>query len=135
VGCAEGTFTQLLAPHCASLLAVDVSAIALGRARQRAYDSAVEFRQWNLQSDPAPAGEYDLVVACSVVEYLRRPAAVRAARDKLVAATAPGGWLLLENTRFAPTEGRWGRRLRLGARALDAYFSAHPALERVATEE
>ncbi len=134
VGCAEGAFTRLLAPLCESLTAVDVSPIAMERAQQRVTGLAVEFQHWNLQSDVVP-GAYDLVVACSIVEYLRRPSAVREAREKLVTATSPGGWLLLENTRFAPTEGWLGRRLRLGGRALDLYFGEHPELERVATEE
>jgi len=35
VGCAEGAFTEFLAPRCESLLAVDVSAAALERALTR----------------------------------------------------------------------------------------------------
>src|SRR5581483_9872934 len=35
LACGTGLFTEMLAPRCKSLLAVDISAIAVGRARER----------------------------------------------------------------------------------------------------
>src|SRR5205823_10803778 len=63
VGCAEGHFSALLAPRCRALLAVDVSTLAIDRARARCHSATgVRFAEWDLRRDPVPA-RFDLVVA------------------------------------------------------------------------
>jgi SAM-dependent methyltransferase len=130
VGCAEGMFTERLAPLCEELLAVDISPVALARARARcAWGSHVRFADWDLRADPVP-GAFDLVVVEGVLDYFCQPWAFRAARDKMVAGLVPGGHLLAGNPRHAEvTEGAWwGRHLIRGGKWIDACLSEHPHL-------
>jgi SAM-dependent methyltransferase len=133
IGCAEGHFTELLADRCRSLLAVDVNRVALERARRRASGrSNVEFLRWDLRSEPV-LGQFDLVVATSVLEYFKSPQALRHARAKLVASLRPGGLLLIGNVGMSPSieKAKWGRVLPRGAANVNAFVSRHPCLEVV----
>ncbi len=134
VGCAEGIFTERLAPLCQSLLAVDVNETALARATARcAHLPNVQFRKWNLRADE-PADTFDLVVATSVLEYFMSPRSLRAARARLVAATRPGGLLLIGNVRqnAVVEQGWWAQYLPRGGRHVNAFISEHPDLQIVA---
>jgi SAM-dependent methyltransferase len=132
IGCAEGAFTGLLADRCDSLLAVDVSSVALGRARSgRGWGDHVRFAQWDLRRDLVP-GRFDLIVVMAVLEYFARPWALRAAREKLVAALNPGGYLFAGNTRHEPWEdSAWGRYLIRGGKWINPFIGEHPALRVV----
>jgi SAM-dependent methyltransferase len=139
VGCAEGHFTERLAPRSRSLLAVDLSPIALSRARTRCqWGPNVRFARWDLRRDPSP-GTFDLVVATDVLEYLGAPRVIRAAVRKLLAATRPGGYLLIGGSRQSEHFERawWGRTLLTGAMWIDEYVGGRRQLERVdgATED
>jgi cyclopropane fatty-acyl-phospholipid synthase-like methyltransferase len=93
IGCSIGVFTAMLAPRCASLLAVDFSPTALERARVRlAGSAAVEFRRTELPEE-TPAGPFDTIVAAEVLYYWS-PELVREGLRRLEAALAPGGILL-----------------------------------------
>ncbi len=93
IGCSIGVFTEMLAPRCASLLAVDFSPTALERARERlAGAEGVEFRRAQLPEE-TPAGPFDTIVAAEVLYYWS-PELVRTGLEKLEAALAPGGTLL-----------------------------------------
>lgn len=135
VGCAEGVFTCMLANRCKSLLAVDISEVALGRARQRCAASHVEFGQWNLLRSAVPPG-MDLVVIMDVLELFFRPAEIKDARDKLVSALRPGGYLLLGNSRQSPIfeTSWWGRWMLRGGKQISDLFARHPRLELVSSE-
>lgn len=137
IACAEGVFTEMLAPLCDSLLAVDFSEIALERARQRLAADGVSFNLWNLRSDPVP-GAFDLVVVMDVLSYIRRPARLRKAIDKLVTALRSGDLLLVGDYRERPElrtleESRLGQHLLFGGKWVIAELSAHPALETLKT--
>ena len=70
IGCSIGTLTAELAGRCASLLAVDASSTALGRAAERlAPFPGVSTRQLTLPAE-WPDGHYDLVVVSEVGYYL-----------------------------------------------------------------
>ena len=130
VGCAEGMFTQRLAPLCGELLAVDISPVALARARARgAWGSHVRFANWDLRADPVP-GRFELVVVEGVLDCFCQPWALRAARDALVTALVPGGYLLAGNPRGTSIieDAWWGRYLRRGGKWIDAYLAEHPCL-------
>ena len=76
IGCAEGAFTDMLAPLCHSLVAVDFSEIALERARKRrSWTDRVTFRRWDLRADAIP-GHFDMIVIMDVLGYIRRPGTV-----------------------------------------------------------
>jgi predicted TPR repeat methyltransferase len=71
LGCSIGVLTQKLAPHCDSLLAVDVAEAALEQARGRVPEAAFERREI---PEEFPDGAYDLIVASEVLYYLDEPA-------------------------------------------------------------
>ena len=135
IGCSEGFFTAMLAPRCKSLLAVDISQVALSRAQQRCKGLGVQFEQWSLFDSPAPAN-LDLIVVMDVLEYFFRPADVRSARDKLVRALRPGGYLLVGNSRQDDLfeTSWWGKWMLRGGARIAEFFGDHPQLEFVASE-
>jgi predicted TPR repeat methyltransferase len=74
VGCSIGVFTELLAPHCEQLVAMDFSSRALALAAERVGDiDGVELIHGAFP-EQAPEGPWDLVVCSEVLYYLDRPA-------------------------------------------------------------
>ena len=131
IGCAAGAFTELLAVNCDSLLAVDISPVALQRSRERcSWPERVRFAEWDLRRDPLP-GIFDLIVVMSVLEYYGRPGDLRTAREKLVEGVSPGGYLLVGDVRqselFETTW--WGKRLIRGGKWISEFVAEHPALK------
>ncbi|MBS1805692.1 MAG: methyltransferase domain-containing protein [Acidobacteria bacterium] len=123
VGCAEGMFTRMLAPYCESLDAVDLSPIAIDRARLLCKDSdKVNFREWDVRRDPLES-TYDLIVATGVLEYILRPSTLRDAKERITAALKPGAYLLLGNTETGHhIEKTWiGRKLIRGTIVNDLF--------------
>ena len=69
LGCSIGTFTDLLAPLCDEVLAVDISPTAIGRATERlAHHDNVTCEVLALPTD-LPGGPFDLIVASDVLYY------------------------------------------------------------------
>lgn len=129
IGCGEGVFTELLAVHCQSLLALDISPVALERARGRCRRcDRVRFYEWDLQCNQLP-GTFDLIVVTGVLEYLQTSKNLRAAREKLTHGLRPGGYLLVETTRKHEIieNSWWGKRLIRG-RWINEFIAQHPAL-------
>ncbi|MBC8083474.1 MAG: methyltransferase domain-containing protein [Hymenobacter sp.] len=95
VGCSLGVLTELLAARCGHLLAIDVAAAPLERARQRcAHLPQVEFQHLLLPAE-FPAGRvFDLIVLSEVGYYWAAPDLARVA-GQLLTALRPGGQLLL----------------------------------------
>jgi SAM-dependent methyltransferase len=90
IGCSEGMFTQLLAPRCNALLAVDISSVAVARARERvAQYPWVEARAMPLPAG-YPDGPFDLIVASDVLYYWATRDLPTAA-SRIEASLAPGG--------------------------------------------
>jgi 2-polyprenyl-3-methyl-5-hydroxy-6-metoxy-1,4-benzoquinol methylase len=137
VGCAEGLFTEELVPLCDSLLAADISSVALARAGRRLQGcERVQFVKWDLRVDPVP-GTYDLIVIIHALEYVRNPLHIRQARTKLVNSLHPGGYLLMGTMMIGEIyENAWWSRffLRSGKR-INNFFAAHPSLKVVQTKE
>ncbi len=95
VGCAEGHFTAQLAPRVESLVATDISQVAVDRAAARCESEGnVQFETLDLATDSIP-GCYDLIVCSEVLYYLGRPKRLQAVAEKLVAALEPGGQLVM----------------------------------------
>jgi SAM-dependent methyltransferase len=92
-GCATGAFTQLLWPRCRVLLAVDISSVAIARARRRlGRPPGLTLEQRVLPVD-LPAGPFDLIVATDVMYYWPTEALL-AALASFEEALAPGGALV-----------------------------------------
>jgi predicted TPR repeat methyltransferase len=69
VGCAHGVLTAKLAPLCDELLAIDISAEAIARARGRVGDvKSVALRCMAFPQE-APSDRFDLVLLSEVVYY------------------------------------------------------------------
>lgn len=96
IGCSIGVLTEQLAPRCAQLLATDVAAAPLEKARTRcAALPQVTFRQAALPQDfPTDRAPFDLIVASEVLYFLVGEDFTRAL-DLLVNSLTPGGHLLL----------------------------------------
>ncbi|WP_162244735.1 SAM-dependent methyltransferase [Aureimonas sp. Leaf454] len=93
LACAIGTTTQALSPLCRRLLAVDASPTAIEEARAGRYAKPVTFRTARLPED-APRGPFDLIVVSEIAYYLK-PRALDALTDRLLAALAPGGRIVV----------------------------------------
>jgi predicted TPR repeat methyltransferase len=130
IGCAEALFTSELAARCDELLAVDISPTALRRAEERCHELRnVRFALWDLRSDPVP-GSFDLVVATGVLEYICRPATLRAVCDRLIDALEPNGCFLVGNTVAACEEsGRWWARPLLRGTTINTALAGDPRLQ------
>jgi SAM-dependent methyltransferase len=93
LGCSVGVFTQMLAPRCEHLLAVDFSPTALERARERVLGLAHVEIERRLLPEEMPDGPFDTIV-CSELLYYWSPALVRSGLKQMEGALAPGGTLL-----------------------------------------
>lgn len=94
VGCSIGVFTARLAPRCDRLLAIDVSATALNRARDAcAAWPRTRFARHRIPTE-WPQGRYDLIVIAEIGYYLSATDLV-AARERCVATLRPAGDLIL----------------------------------------
>ncbi len=135
LACSEGRFTEMLAPRVGRLTAVDISTIALDRARARCRDIAnVDFLCLDFfESDP-PQG-VDLLVCSEVLYYLTDRAHLARVSKRFAAALAPGGHLLVAHVQLlkddpAVTGFDWDSPF--GGRVIAETLSATPglALER-----
>jgi peptidoglycan/xylan/chitin deacetylase (PgdA/CDA1 family) len=117
LACAEGRFTDRLAPRVRRLVAGDACTDALARASQRcARHGNVEFRRLDAATDALPQG-LDLIVCSDVLYTVTDEARLRAVAARLAASLRPGGHLLAAHAlvlRDDPSrtgfdwEGRWG---------------------------
>lgn len=137
IGCGEGWVTELLIPRYDEILAVDISSVALDRARLRCGGVPnVRFERWDILNGNA-LGEFDLVLAMGVLEVFRRPRALRQARLRILEALAPGGHLLVTTTKQNPVieNALWSAPLVRGSRQVDRFLRASGRLEIRAQEE
>jgi 2-polyprenyl-3-methyl-5-hydroxy-6-metoxy-1,4-benzoquinol methylase len=137
LGCAEGIFTEMIAPLCDRLVALDYSNVALERARTRLGSSqSVTFEQWDMRNEKLQ-GSFDLVVAMGVITSLYRPGDVRRACDMMVEAIEPGGFLLFSDVRQSRVfeTAWWGRYVLRGGEQIRRLLSARTDLERVSNDD
>lgn len=118
VGCSIGVFTELLAPRCAELMAIDASERAVTRTRQRLGERpGVRVERRELPEE-LPAGAWDLIVCSEVLYYLDRALLDRSV-PAIAAEIAPGGSLLAVHwrprTRSYPMLGDEVHELLAGA--------------------
>ncbi len=92
-GCSIGVFTEMLAPRCDELLAVDASDRAVSAARKRLEKSPNVRVERRTLPEETPEGAFDLIVASEVLYYLDREAMLETLR-LLENSLAPGGLFL-----------------------------------------
>jgi peptidoglycan/xylan/chitin deacetylase (PgdA/CDA1 family) len=91
LACAEGHFTERLARHVRHVDAVDISAVALERARDRCSGlENVSFRRADVFDDPV-IGRHDVVVCGEVLYYAGTEARLRALVAEIAGALEAGG--------------------------------------------
>jgi predicted TPR repeat methyltransferase len=137
LGCAEGIFTERLAPLCRSLEGLDFSEIALERARHRlAGYPNVMFRRWDMRNEPL-RGKHDLIVAMGVITSLYRPGDVRRMCEKIVDAIQMNGFLLFSDVRQSRVfeDAWWGRFVLRGGEQIRRLLSRDPRLDLVASAD
>lgn len=96
VGCAEGHFTATLAKRAGRVIALDISMVALERARKRAPAAFVEadLMTW----EPGVFAPFDVIVLGDVLYYLDRAGVseeFEALFPRIASWLRPGGRLLL----------------------------------------
>ncbi|HYH16989.1 MAG TPA: trifunctional glycosyltransferase/class I SAM-dependent methyltransferase/polysaccharide deacetylase [Azospirillum sp.] len=131
LACAEGHFTVKLAPRVGRLIAADISATALGRARERCAGlTNVTFQHLDMVTDPIPGG-MDLIVCSEVLYYLRDRRALRQVAGKFAQALKPGGRLVMAHANLMADEPHrtgfpWPHAF--GSKAVGDVFAAEPGL-------
>jgi 2-polyprenyl-3-methyl-5-hydroxy-6-metoxy-1,4-benzoquinol methylase len=132
LGCAEGIFTERIAPRCEALTALDFSEVALSRARTRPGAANVTFRRWDMRREPVP-GRHDLVIAMGVITSLYRPRDVRRVAEGVVDAIRPDGFLLFSDVRQSRVfeSAWWGPMILRGGEQIRRLLTRHPQLELV----
>lgn len=90
LGCAVGSFTELLAPVATQVLAVDVSQSAVEQVRRRLGGHPHVTAAALAIPDEFPDGPFDLVVASDVLYYLPVPQ-LRRCLARIEASLADGG--------------------------------------------
>lgn len=131
LGCAEGMFTIKLAPRVKELLAVDISDIALGRARERCEGlEQVTFSEHDI-ADGVPGSGYDLVVCSEILYYLRDAGAVQAFANEVWLALEAGGHLLMAHSMMVSDDrSTTGFDFNeIGTRFIADLFASHPGFE------
>jgi peptidoglycan/xylan/chitin deacetylase (PgdA/CDA1 family)/SAM-dependent methyltransferase len=95
IGCAEGHLTEQLSGRVASLLAVDISQAALGRARDRCHAKRnVSFLHADVFS-AIPSGRFDLIICSEILYYTKNRFELRRLCRGLVDRLQDQGYLLL----------------------------------------
>jgi SAM-dependent methyltransferase len=133
-GCAEGHFTEKLTGRSSRVLAMDISAVALARARKRA-PSAVVIEADLMDWEPGAAAPFGAIVLGDVLYYLDRPGVgveFAALFPRITSWLKPGGRLLLAHGFSSDKElaHRRSFRERFEAAGLRLVSETIPAADR-----
>ena len=133
MGCAEGHFTERLAPRVGTLLAADISELALDNAARCSGLDNIEFGQLDIVKDGLP-GRFDLIVCSELLYYVGGIEQLEQVAEKLAAGLARGGYLLMAHANLVSDDADqtgfdWG--LPFGARTIGETFAALKDLQLV----
>ena len=139
VGCGLGTFTRKLAPFAGHILGTDISAEAIGQARNlSAGYPNVAYSHQDMLDSPRQEAPFDLIILADTLYYIDplTDVGLKSIAGKLSTKLAPGGLLLLVNhyffgvdlasrgTREIHDAFRWASRLERVAEYRRAFFLA-----------
>lgn len=93
VGCSIGVFTEMLAPYCDELLAMDASEKAVTLARKRLSQRQNVRVQRRTFPEETPEGRFDLILVSEILYYLDRETLLSGLHG-LEGALSTGGSLL-----------------------------------------
>jgi peptidoglycan/xylan/chitin deacetylase (PgdA/CDA1 family)/SAM-dependent methyltransferase len=131
LACAEGHFTVQLAPRVESLIAADISQVALDRAAERCRDlQNISFQHLDMTKDPLP-GHFDLIVCSEVLYYLKDLEELKVIASQIAEALEPGGYLLMAHAHVLVDEPDktgfdWGNPF--GGKVIGETFASIPSL-------
>jgi peptidoglycan/xylan/chitin deacetylase (PgdA/CDA1 family)/2-polyprenyl-3-methyl-5-hydroxy-6-metoxy-1,4-benzoquinol methylase len=134
LGCAEGHFTAQLASRVGSLLAADISQIALDRATEHcAGVQNVRFVRLDFTKDPL-AGLYQLIVCSEVLSYVNGREALQVIARKIAEALKPNGYLLMAHSNLVadkPDQPGFNWDLPFGAKTIGEILAGTCSLRLV----
>ena len=129
IGCGEGYGARLLAAAAKEVLAVDISDLAILRAKRLHRDcDNLFFARADLLSTAWAPGRYDLVL-CSEVLYYLEPEDLEPARRKILDLLEPRGRLLLVHHRTLADDTDGTMDKSFGAKTIHDAFARSPELE------
>ncbi|MHA6249058.1 polysaccharide deacetylase family protein [Pontibacter sp. CAU 1760] len=134
IACAEGHFTQMLAPRVKQLTATDISEIALKRAAARCGEQDnIQYKQFDLLKDPIP-GTYDLMVCSEMLYFLVSVSVLETVASKMVASLSQEGYLLMAHAHQIIDDPKsagydWG--FPFGAKVIGEVFAKVPGLQLI----
>lgn len=100
VGCGEGRFCRMLAPHGVVVTGIDPTPALIAHARER--DPKGTYLEGDAERLPFADGAFDLVVSClALVDIADAAAAI----SEMARVMAPGGRLLIANSNGFNTAG------------------------------
>ena len=127
VGCAEGHFSQLLAPRVGTLIAADIADIALARAAANCRDHTnIEYLRFDMSRDDIPTG-VDLIVCSEILYYMGSWENLVSVAKRLARALDPGGRLLMTHANCVvdePTEPGFTWDVPYGAKTIARAFGS-----------
>ncbi|MFM9828778.1 MAG: class I SAM-dependent methyltransferase [Sphingomonas sp.] len=126
IGCGEGRFCRMIAPHIASVVGIDPSPSLVAEARRR--DPSGDYRLGRAEQLDCADAAFDLVISYLSfidIEHIDRAIA------EIARVLARGGTLLVANLNgfnTAAADGGWQTNWRGGKRhfAIDDYLVARP---------
>jgi peptidoglycan/xylan/chitin deacetylase (PgdA/CDA1 family)/SAM-dependent methyltransferase len=134
LACAEGHFSVQLAPRIGSLIAADISQVALERAADRCrHLQNVLFQQMDLTIDPLPE-DLDLIVCSQVLYFVGGLKELRDIAYKFAKALKPEGYLLMAHDHQIidePGEAGFDYATTFGAKVISDTFASVPSLRLV----
>jgi len=134
LACAEGQFTHRLANVVRSVLATDVSEIAVDRTRKRCSGTPnVAVERLDMVCDDIPPGQ-DLIVCSEVLYYLERRDVLEVVAAKIVGALRPGGYFVTAHAHLVadePEEAGFDWDLSFGVRTIAEIFGSIPDLQLI----
>ena len=125
LGCGDGRWAAITAGIADHVVAIDISDLAIQRARAQTKLANVDFRQGDLASMSFPPQSFDFIFCAEVLYYLTLEQL-----DNTVAQInellRPGGKLLLLHARSLKDDERGMQLKEFGAKTVHDKFSASP---------
>lgn len=134
IACAEGHFTEQLAPLVNDLIAADISQVALERAAERCQRfNHIKYQHLDLVKDNLP-GLFDLIVCSEVLYFVGGLNELKAVANKFAESLLPDGYLVMAHANQVidePTKPGFDWGLPFGAKVIGETFSKVPSLELI----
>ncbi|RJP72998.1 MAG: glycosyltransferase [Ignavibacteriales bacterium] len=127
IGCAEGTFTKMLAPKVKNLVASDISPTAIERSEQYCSDqNNIRFTLLDVYKENIP-GRFDVIICSEVLYYLDGVKELSIVAKKIADALNPNGVLIMAHANVIvddPDKTGFDWNVKYGAKVIGKTFAA-----------